>query len=943
THRQIAAFLESHGDEQDGDLAYRLAHHYEAGGDKPKALEWLMRAGETALGEFSIREARGYFERAKLHVDSTTERDVARRLDERIGDINSVQGRPEEALVSYQNALADESAQGSVRRIKRKIGMLHQQTGDSRSAVRYLEESLRGWGIWLPKSRWTRIVSIIVQVLRWLYYGTLSKLGLQKSCASVPAHEQELVRIYETLSFATFYFDLIACYDYHLRHYNTLSRLGMKNRDVILCLMHAIASLDRGLFGRAMRFYKLAVGLMKRLQGVGDLARALKFQGAFLWSIGKLRNAVSTMRRALAAAEETGNSLDLNENLSILGNLYLDHGEFRSAIGAFERLNQSPYARDKVAALLGEAMASVYLGKLELAREKVGEAKAAADESPQPGIQVMLSYVAGHVTHKSGDWQGAWRELRQAYDLNQAEHIPRPLEIRGRIYILELLLDGISRKSKRRPWLLRQFRSMLRETRRMGRSFVCYHAWLLMLEGQFEEELGRRDSAVRLMRLALRSLRRAGMRFQYAEALVLFSRMIYADAGEPLGTALGLYQQMGLSREGQQIQRILSQRRRHSDDSSSWESSRDVQPHAYLTHRRELSSLLEINQALSAVLDYDELLTKIMDSVVQFAGAERGFLMTYGAEGSPLDVRVARNIDRRTIEGEAFRVSRNIINRVLETEKPVLISDAEADPDFNTAESVVRYNLRSILCIPLKHGKKILGVLYLENNLIRNLFTDADADLLSVLATQATISLQNARLFQMATTDSLTGAYLRRFMENRLKEEFERSERYGNPLSVLMVDVDHFKSVNDTYHHQVGDLVLQKIAGILKANVRDTDLVARYGGEEFCVLLPETTSERGLEVAQRLREAIASADVAPVPQVTASLGLATIPNDAISHPQKLIEAADKALYAAKESGRNRVCVASLEGPPESKSTTERTKPPPPPQAASQSKTLRSNK
>jgi two-component system, cell cycle response regulator len=153
----------------------------------------------------------------------------------------------------------------------------------------------------------------------------------------------------------------------------------------------------------------------------------------------------------------------------------------------------------------------------------------------------------------------------------------------------------------------------------------------------------------------------------------------------------------------------------------------------------------------------------------------------------------------------------------------------------------------------------------------------------------------------MAITDALTGVSNRRYFDMRYPEELERAARYGFDLSCLMIDIDHFKSINDTYGHATGDIVIREVAAVIKSKMRSIDFVARYGGEEFCALLPETDIGAALHIAERIRDAIEALDLGDSrPRVTASLGAAAGVTD------DLVENADKALYEAKRRGRNRV-------------------------------------
>ena len=150
-------------------------------------------------------------------------------------------------------------------------------------------------------------------------------------------------------------------------------------------------------------------------------------------------------------------------------------------------------------------------------------------------------------------------------------------------------------------------------------------------------------------------------------------------------------------------------------------------------------------------------------------------------------------------------------------------------------------------------------------------------------------------------------------MEDKLQEELKRARRYNHPLSVIMADIDHFKIFNDTHGHPGGDLILRQVAELLQTTVRDIDFVARYGGEEFLIILTETSKARGLEVAERIRGAVArehfaDAETQPGGRLTLSLGVATFPED-VGEADHLVQRADVALYSAKRAGRDRVCGA----------------------------------
>ncbi len=229
--------------------------------------------------------------------------------------------------------------------------------------------------------------------------------------------------------------------------------------------------------------------------------------------------------------------------------------------------------------------------------------------------------------------------------------------------------------------------------------------------------------------------------------------------------------------------------------------------------------------------------------------------------------------------------------------------------------------LTSLRVVPLRaqplarEDPPVLGTLVLGSSR-PGAFTRDLTRQLEVVAMQAAESIQRARLFEaterLATTDGLTGLVNHRTFQGRLEEHLQAAQRHGRTLSIILCDIDHFKSVNDTYGHPVGDQVLRGVARILAAQARVTDLAARYGGEEFAVVMPETDTTGAMVIAERIRERVAAlvTETGQGPlQVTLSLGVATFPADAARKPE-LVERADACLYHAKRGGRNRAVSAA---------------------------------
>ena len=221
-----------------------------------------------------------------------------------------------------------------------------------------------------------------------------------------------------------------------------------------------------------------------------------------------------------------------------------------------------------------------------------------------------------------------------------------------------------------------------------------------------------------------------------------------------------------------------------------------------------------------------------------------------------------------------------------------------------------------MIIMPLKAGGEAIGAIALLAEDELQLGKDQVQILHSAMQHLA-LALRNAMLFrevkQHADYDGLTHIHNRRHFETTLRNELERHSRYQQPLTLMMLDIDHFKAVNDTYGHQAGDSVLREVATIVRKTIRNTDYVARYGGEEFAVILPHTTEEQGYALAERLREQIAARPFIHQNmrlRATISIGLTSLPLNTLKKTDTLVQEADEALYYAKSNGRNVVCTAN---------------------------------
>lgn len=334
------------------------------------------------------------------------------------------------------------------------------------------------------------------------------------------------------------------------------------------------------------------------------------------------------------------------------------------------------------------------------------------------------------------------------------------------------------------------------------------------------------------------------------------------------------------------------------------------------------SQLQTIAEALSNLTDLESIAHLAVDQAFALIGkSDACLLFLLDPERQELSLVASRTQHSvpaiRATHGDPFD------QHVLRTHRPLLVGDVHLDIRFTAAVTVER-PVGSVIACPLLLNQRPEGVVRLDSART-DVYTQDDLRFLDILLDLVGASMTNARLFaqaqRLAMTDGLTGLMLREPFLEGLSRELTRSSRSHEPVSVLMIDVDHFKAYNDTFGHTAGDLVLRLVAEVLRDTLPSDALAARYGGEEFTVLLPQMSRLQAAEIAERLRSRIAQASPGesrkPLQRpttppragaITVSIGVATAPGDAHAELD-VIRAADHRLYQAKHSGRNTVCAS----------------------------------
>jgi len=334
------------------------------------------------------------------------------------------------------------------------------------------------------------------------------------------------------------------------------------------------------------------------------------------------------------------------------------------------------------------------------------------------------------------------------------------------------------------------------------------------------------------------------------------------------------------------------------------------------TTGRRLAILTDVVKTANSILEPRKVIELVVEKIRELIPSEAWSLMMVDEEKQELVFEAAVGAKARDVSAVRLKIGEGVAGWVAQCGKPAIVNDAPRDPRFSPrVDTRTQFETRSILCAPLVSRGRTIGVLEIINKQ-GGPFTRADLQLVLTLVEPCAIAIENAILFQrteqLTITDDLTRLFNSRYLNLYLGREIKRCKRHGIPLSVIFLDLDGFKGINDQYGHLAGSGTLTEVGGILAEGVRESDILARYGGDEFVVVLPETPASGALVIAERLRRAIEEHRFLEpqgiAARISASFGISTYPDHALS-PEGLIQKADQAMYRVKEREKNGIEVA----------------------------------
>lgn len=926
-HLKIAHAVETrHFDEE--DAIFDVVNHYVEGKNRKKVLKYGLSAANAAKARCANESAINYYLILSRILEEENLKGRPEWVQSKDGllDVYLTVGRNDDAVILGEEILPFKDSPLEKARTYRKIGKAYLNKGNWEECENALAEGLQFLGEKLPREKKELALFLTKEMVIHAFHSVFAPFTAHRNNKAIKTEDEEKIEFYWMLNWMyglsqlyKFVHSTLRCY--HLAH----SRIGRKGKALPRGLT-SCGSLYMAIpyFKGAMRYHKKAIKISESIKDEEEEAHAYQLAGfCYQWET-MFRKALEFHEIAREKFQKIGDMWEMAITTQGFVHDYYFQGDYPRAASCnahFMEVSKSIKDDYGISASHGwYCHMFTELGDYSKA-EKHGLSALEISENKKIWFIACFSLAGlGALELRRGQIDKALKYLQRAEKIDKKNLFLRNYVIHlythtADAYIEKYKIQSRHMDEREKRKNTAKISEAVKEALKQAKRWPAHYPGALRASAKFMAILHNDGKAerrflqsIKRAKAANRIYEEARAHFEYGDFLASINRV--ERAKYYWQQAFLLFKEIGAQDYAAKCMESLG----FLPDKQKNEVSDARDSRERLTLARRFTTLISVTSDISSILDLDELLNRIMDKAIELVGAERGVLFLYPEEDTAdriLEIKTTRELTAEEIEEDIFSAIRGIIKKVEGEKSPVIIEDAAADVTLRDDAGVIRHGLKSILCVPILLRNTLMGVIYLDNCMVSGLFTKDDLDIVEMVAKQAGISLENAMLYKKAITDRLTGLYNHSFFEESLRKSVNIAVRYNKKLSLLMIDLDNFKKINDEYGHRAGDLLLMSTADLIMKHIRASDIPARYGGEEFAVILPETDIAGAERAADKIRLLVENNNIAYEfggktvnLKITVSIGVAEWRKK--EEKTSLIDNADAALYKAKSLGKNRV-------------------------------------
>jgi len=771
-HLKIAQIIEKINRENIEAVIFDLAHHYSEAGQEDKTLEYAPTAAQKAKESYANDEAIKYYKLGIELLEKKGEKNSNKwiRTKEELAEVYRTTGKHDEAIETSQQILPLKKKLKDKVRIYRSIGDAWFRKGNWEQCENNLAEGLR----LLREKFLRRKTEVMLSLLRELFVHILHcifpKVFMHREGKDVKPEDKDILWIYFSLSWMYVLSNIEKFLYSTLKVLNIAeSRVGRSRELGISLGAYGSLCMAIPLFKRAIKYHQKAIEMTRGLKDELGSGHATQLMGfCYSWK-GDYQKSIEIFEQSRNLFQKVGDMWDLAMVLDGLGYDYRYLSDYDKSIDSFSQYLEISQKTNNdhgiSAAQTNLSYCYIEKGNFEKAEELGIKALVFSEEKKIWYPHCYSNVNFGYLKIERGNYKEAIKYLGKAKKLNEENTFLKNYVICLYPYLADAYIEQFKAQYttfdvKEKKQKIKRIRIACRDALKRTKRWPNHYDISLRVMAKYYALIKKKEEAEKYFLKSINHAETLGKRFELAKGYYEYGNFFKTqnrgeEAKNNWQEAYNLFTEIGaqayIKRTADLLGIILEEAREGVEEPETAQKR--------LRLEQELKSLIKVSQYLSSILNLDDLLERIMDRAIEVVGAERGFLMLYQgiAEGKRIDetakgnlvVTVARNADKESLDSEAFQASRTVIARVEETHQPLIITDASSDEELRTQPSVVKYKLRSILCVPfITKKEEILGIIYLDNRLISGLFSQKHLDLLNTLATQAGISIENAILLE---------------------------------------------------------------------------------------------------------------------------------------------------------------------------------------------------